>query len=317
MATVMVTGGCGKIGERVCSGLLKKGNTVIAVDTKPSDYNEGKENYRFYQAAPSEKGKYLEVFDAENIDSVVHLACSCDNDFGHIIGDEELKISKACDKFLYKTAINQNVEKFLLMSTTQVYDMPESREPIREADDTKPFSNYGKMKLESEKAFISDVKKVKGMISAIMRVAPVYSMDFYDNLLSKITDPKDRTNFIYRSGDYGFHFCCIHNVADFVICFLRQADGDNYGGFYNVADRQLTQAAEIISFMKEHHRLGPILQRSEGSSVVGSFFKLRGGKEDRANYRYLDLSTILNNNMFDINKAARICPFRWNINNTK
>ena len=32
METVLVTGGCGLIGQHICSGLLKKGFEVIAVD---------------------------------------------------------------------------------------------------------------------------------------------------------------------------------------------------------------------------------------------------------------------------------------------
>ena len=44
MATVLVTGACGKIGEKVCSGLLKKHYNVIAVDRESSEYNDGKEN---------------------------------------------------------------------------------------------------------------------------------------------------------------------------------------------------------------------------------------------------------------------------------
>ena len=38
MNTVLVAGGCGIIGQHVCSGLLKKGNKVIAVDLKHNDY---------------------------------------------------------------------------------------------------------------------------------------------------------------------------------------------------------------------------------------------------------------------------------------
>ncbi|MBQ3915422.1 MAG: NAD(P)-dependent oxidoreductase, partial [Ruminococcus sp.] len=52
MQTVLVTGGCGIIGRYICSGLLKKGCTVIAVDREPSDYNEGKLRYTFVQCQP-------------------------------------------------------------------------------------------------------------------------------------------------------------------------------------------------------------------------------------------------------------------------
>ena len=67
MKKVLVTGGCGLIGDHICSGFLKKGYEVVAVDSKASDYNAGKENYTFYQAKPSEKSKYAEI-DQDGLD---------------------------------------------------------------------------------------------------------------------------------------------------------------------------------------------------------------------------------------------------------
>lgn len=304
MATVLVTGACGKIGEKVCSGLLKKHNIVIGVDKAPSDYNEGKEGYSFFEAAPNDKAKYVEIFDQQPIDHLVHLACSADNDMGPIFTDAEASISHECDRFLYKLAISKDVHKIMVLSTTQVYQVPDGREPIREGDDEKPVTNYAKMKFDMERAFASDVKRMKGMIAAVMRVPQVYSVEVIENLASKITDPKDHTNFVYRTGEYGFHFCCVHNLADFILCFLRQADTDAYTGVYNVADRNLVMASEIISFIREHGRLGPVLQRNSGKDSIAGLLKIFNNKEEKTNYRYLDFSTITKNTMVDNSKAS-------------
>lgn len=315
MAMILVTGGCGTIGERVVSGLLKKGNSVVAVDNNPSDYNEGKENYTFRQAAPNEKGKYADIFDEFEIEYVVHLACTVDNDFGPIVDKKQMDISAACDKFLYKLAIGKEIKKFILVSTTQIYKQPDSREPVREHDPEKPISNYAKMKSDAEHAFATDSKATKTMIRCIMRIPPVYSLDFTDNLTSRITDPKDKSLFVFRTGEYGFHFCCIHNISDFIIGFFRQADELSFTGLYNVADSKLIMASEIITFMKTHHRLGVVVQRS--STAVGLKAKLFGDPAEKTDYRYLDMETLDKNFMFDITKASRLCPFRWNIDNTK
>ena len=315
MPNILVTGGCGLLGDHVCSGLLKKGNTVIAVDSKPSEYNEGKENYFYREAAPNEQGRYGDIFDEFEVDYVVHLACTADNDFGDQIDKAQMDQSAACDRFLYKLAIGKNVQKLILVSTTQVYKQPENREPVREDDIIKPVSNYGKLKLAAEEAFAADIRKVKNMIGCVARIPPVYSQSFTPNLMSRITDPKDKTLFVFRTGEYGFHLCCIHNLSDFIIGFLRQADGVNYSGAYNVADTSLVMASEIITFMKEHHHLGPIMQKSSFATSLRQ--KLFGDPEEKVNYRYLDLGAIDKNFMYDTTKASRICPFRWNINNTK
>ena len=315
MATILVTGGCGLLGDHICSGLLKKGNTVIAADTKQSDYNTGKEHFIYREAGANDQNAYGDIFDEFQIDYVVHLACTVDNDFSPIVEKPQMEMSAACDKFLYKLALGKEIKKFILLSYTQVYKTPDSREPVREDDPLKPVSNYGKLKLAAESAFANDVRKSKSMIACVMRIPAVYSLNFADHLVSRITDPKDKTIFVFRTGEYGYHMCCIHNISDFIIGFLRQADSLSYTGIYNVADRSLVMASEIITFMKENHRLGPVLQKS--SFAVGLKAKVFGDPEQKTNYRFLDVQTIDKNFMFDTTKASRICPFRWNIKNTK
>lgn len=317
MGTVLVTGGCGLIGQHICSGLLKKGNKVIAVDAKEGDYNTGKLNYSFIEAAPTDKNAYAEIFENNKIDIVVHAACTVDNDMGPIVTDKEMNDSKHCDKFIYRYAMDAGIEKFILLSTDQVYAFPKTREPIREDDDLKPTTNYAIMKLESEKTLVSEMKHYKNVMCCILRFSPVYTLKFTDNLTAKITDPKDKTNFVYGTGQYGFQFCCVHNLVDFILCYVKNADDMTYAGVYNVSDKLLITASDIISFMRENHRLGPVLQKNPGKDAISKILKKFGNKEEKTNYRYLDLSTIENNNMLDNNKASKLLSFRWDIHNTK
>lgn len=303
------------IGDHVCSGLLKKGNTVIAVDQHESEYNQGKENFIYRQAGPRDQGRYGDIFDEFEIDYVVHLACTVDNDLGPIVGKDQANECATMDKFIYKFAIAKNIQKFILISSTHVYKQPETREPVREDEAVKPVSNYGKMKANSELAFANDARNTKTMICCVMRIPMVYSLEYTENLMSRIRDPKDKSIFVFRTGEYGFHMCCIHNISDFIIGFLRQAEGLNYTGIYNVADASLVMASEIVNFMKENHRLGPVLQKS--SLNVKLTAKLFGDPEQKTDYRYLDMTNLDGNFMFDTTKASRICPFRWNIKNTK
>lgn len=320
MNTVLVAGGCGLIGQHVCSGLLKKGNTVIAVDSQHNDYNTGKENYRFVEASPEDNTKYAEVFKKYHIDMLINLACTVDNDFGNIITETEMNISRNFDEFIYKLAFEAKVKKIIMISTSQVYKLVDSREPIREDDVLKPVSNYAVMKLESEKAFDEELRENKGAICCICRVAPVYTKNYYENLVTKITDPKDNTNFVYGTGQYGFQFCCVHNLVDFILCFVKNADEPKFTGIYNISDKNLTTASDIITYMKTNHRLGPVIQKSsiKSSGISNLIRKVSKNKEEKENYRYLDWSTFLYNNMLDNNKALNLMSsFRWDIHNTK
>lgn len=318
MKTVLVTGGCGLIGQHICSGLLKKGYAVVAADVEAGMYNEGKLNYTFVQCRPSDKNTYAEIFEKYEINIMIHAACTVDNDFGPIVDDKEVSESKQCDKFIYRYAMTtESVEKVILISTDKVYDFPKTREPIREDADIKTTSNYAIMKYESEKALISEMQHHKNIMVCITRVSPVYTFNFIDNLVAKITDPKDGTKFVSGKGQYGFQFCCVHNLVDFILCFVKNADDMQYAGIYNVSDKLLTTAADIISFMRENHSLGTVLQKSGGgalSKIKGIF---GGNKEEKTNYRYLDMSKLENNNMLDNTKAMKLANFRWDIHNTK
>lgn len=319
MKTVLVTGGCGLIGQHICSGLLKKGFAVIAADTEEGMYNTGKLNYSFVQCEITDKNAYADIFEKNQIEIVIHAACTVDNDLGPIVTDKQINDSKQCDKFIYRYAMTtDSLEKFILVSTDRLYEFPKTREPIREDADIKIISNYAAMKYESEKALISEMKHHKEVMVCITRVAPVYTLNFVDNLVAKITDPKDGTRFVYGKGQYGFQFCCVHNLVDFILCFAKNAEDMQYAGIYNVCDKLLTTASDIISFMREHHSLGTVLQRTGSGS--GALSKIKGifsSKDEKTNYRFLDMSKIEYNNLLDNTKAKKLVNFRWDIHNTK
>lgn len=318
MKKVLVTGGCGVIGRHICSGLLKKNCAVIAVDKEECNYNTGKLNYTFVQADPTDKNTYGDIFENEKIDIVVHAACTVDNDFGSEITEKEMEISRQCDKFIYRYALQEKVEKFILLSTDQLYDFPKSREPIREDNDLRIKTNYSMLKYASEKAFVSELQHYREVMGCIIRFAPVYTLNYTDNLVSKITDPRDGTYFVYGKGQYGFQFCCVHNLVDFILCFVNNVDDITFAGTYNVSDKLLITAADIITFMREKHTLGTVLQKSPPVGTITKFKGMFGiSKEEKTLYRYLDLSKVENNNMLDITKAAKFAPFRWNLENTK
>jgi UDP-glucose 4-epimerase len=109
----------------------------------------------------------------------------------------------------------------------------------------------------------------------------------------------------------------VHNLVDFILCFVKNADDLSYAGVYNVSDKMLTTASEIIAFMREHHRLGPVVQRSAGKDTISKILKVFSNKDEKTNYRYLDLSRIENNNLLDNTKASKLLSFRWDIHNTK
>lgn len=314
MKTVFLTGASGLIGSELAEALLSKGFKVIGVDNTPGTGTDDP-NYTFIQASVDNKDAVIKAINDNGPDALVHLACTVDNDLPNIITSAHEKQSSVVDKYLYKAAVAAGVSDIIMISTHQVYAYQKTREPIRETMDEKPSTAYGKMKFDSEKALIKALKgsSAKGVVA---RVCPIYTKDYAPNLHAKIFDPKDNCSYIYGYGDYGFSFCCLYNLVDFIIGILTVSGGITYQGIYNVCDTKPISAKEIVDFERQYHKLGAVIQRNYGSDAVKSALAF-GSKSAKVDYRYNDLSIVCSNISYDNTKAQRISTFRWKLSNTK
>lgn len=296
------------IGQYLTSSLLHKKHRVYGVDSKGNDFIGSDPNYTFVQCDITDKNAITSIIDSNKIDVVVHLANSVDNDIDPFITDAEMKKSKVCDKFIYDAASKAEVTSFILLSTTDIYGVQKGREPIRETADEKGTSNYADMKMTSEKLMLKAFKK-SDTVPVIARVAPIYDAEHTENLHSHVFDYKENVGYIFNDGEYGFTFCCVFNLIDFINGIINVPSG-RYEGVYNVCDSRLITAKEIIDYEKTHHRIGAVVQKS----TSGLSFNKGKMKSD---YRYFDPSITFNNWNIDNTRAKRIAPFRWTLSNTK
>lgn len=310
MATVLVTGASGMIGMYLTSSLLQKKHRVFAVDSRPNEFVGTSPDYTFTQCDITDKGVIENILQTQRIDTLVHLACSVDNDIDSLITDDVLKTSKVTDKYLYEAAVKAGVTNILLLSTTQVYGMQKGREPIRETLDEKGGTYYADMKLYSEKMLIKAVKKAD-TIHVIARVAPVYTAEYTQNLKDRVYDAKEDVAYIIREGENGFSFCCVFNLVDFINAIVA-VPNSRYEGVYNIADSKIISSKEILDYEREHHRIGAVIQKAPPVNLV-PLSKARA----KSDYRYFDISMALANWNIDNTKAQRISTFRWNLKNTK
>lgn len=313
MKTILITGAAGLIGKTVAEALLQKGFNVIGTDTPPSPFKD-KPNFSYIQCSIAEKDKINRIISGSKIDVLVHLACTVDNDFPDVMGAAEEKESSAADKYLFKSAESAGVKDIIMISTYQVYAVQKTREPIRETAIEKPATVYAKIKADTEKALANALKKsaTKGVI---MRVCPVYTKDFTDNLKAKVFDEKENCGYVYGYGDYSYCFTCVYNISDFVYGILTCDEKINYTGIYNVCDTRPIAAKDIIEFLRNEHKIGAVLTRNYSTDNVK--VAIFGSKEAKNRYRYNDVSVACSNITYDNTKAQRIATFRWKLSNTK
>ena len=309
MSSVLVTGASGMIGKAVVESLLNKKHKVFGIDNKTNDLVGTNPNYEFLQEDITNKNSVSQFLINNAIDVVVHLANTVDNDIDAYITDAEMKRSKLCDKYLSDVAVKAGCTSVIIISTTQVYGIQKGREPIRETFPDKGISNYTNMKLDSEKALMKATKKSR-TIPVIARVAPIYHAEFTQNLHTRVFDSKENVAYIYKEGEYGFSFCCLYNLIDFINGIVNVPEG-RYEGIYNVSDTRTITAAEIIDYEKKKYRIGAVIQKNP--SVVLTVNK----GQMRTDYRYFDPTFTFYNWNIDNTKARRISTFRWNLSNTK
>ena len=309
MSTILVTGASGMIGKIVVASLLSKKHKVFGTDSKPSDLMGVDPNFLFTQTDITNKTAISQLFADNKIDVLVHLANTADNDFDAYITDTEMKRSKLTDKYLYDVAVKAGCTSILILSTTQVYGIQKGRDPIRETCPEKSVSNYTSLKLDSEKALMKATKKSK-TVPVIARLAPIYTAEFTQNLHQRVFDTKENVAYIYKEGEYGYSFCNLYNLVDFINGIINVPEG-RYEGVYNIADTRMITAAEIVEYEKKKYRIGAVIQKNP--NIVLSVNK----GQMRTDYRYFDPTFTFYNWNIDNTKARRISTFRWNLNNTK
>lgn len=310
MATVLITGASGMIGMYLTSALLQKKHKVFAIDSKPNEFVGTNPDYSFVQCDITDKSTIENLLKSQRIDTMVHLACSVDNDIDSLITDDVMKTSKTADKFIYDAAVSANVVSIVLLSTTDVYGMQKGREPIRETTAEKGSSYYADLKLTSEKFLQKAVKKTN-VVPVIARVAPVYTAEYTQNLRDRVYDAKEDVAYIIREGENSFSFCCVFNLIDFISAIVN-VPSVKYDGVFNIADTRMISSKEILDYEREHHRIGAVIQKQPVVSLV-PLSKARA----KSDYRYFDISMALANWYVDNVKAQRISTFRWSLKNTK
>ncbi len=147
---ILVLGGAGYIGSHTVYELIDAGREVVVADNLQTGFRAAVHpKAKFYQLDIRDRAALDTLFQAENIEGVIHFAASSQ------VGESMSDPLKYYDNNLHGTMVllqsmvAHGVNKIVFSSTAATYGEPE-RVPILETDRTDPTNCYGETKLSME-----------------------------------------------------------------------------------------------------------------------------------------------------------------------
>lgn len=174
---ILVTGGMGYIGSHTVTLLINEGYEVIIADNLCNSKIEvlnriekicGKKP-KFYQISIQDEDKLDELFNNENIDSVIHFAGLKSVGESVLKPDLYYENNVGSSKILLKLMKKYHVNNIVFSSSATVYGLPK-RVPIIEDDPIGGCTNpYGETKVIIEKLLQAESKENPNLNIAILR----------------------------------------------------------------------------------------------------------------------------------------------------
>lgn len=181
MKTVLVTGGCGFIGSHFVRLLLEQANwRVVNLDgltyagnlDNLKDVDQGP-NYRFFKGDVTEGAVVDRLFQEEGPQVVVNFAAESHVDRSILNSSPFLKTNVLGVQVLLEAARRHSVERFVQISTDEVYGDVEGKEPCTEDSPLRPSSPYASSKASADLLSLA-YRRTYGLPVIIVRSANNY-----------------------------------------------------------------------------------------------------------------------------------------------
>jgi len=267
---ILVTGGAGLIGSRLCERLLQEGHEIICAD---NFYTGSKDNIKHLMSNP-----YFEIIRHDitfplyvEVDEIYHLACPASR--VHYQNDPVFTIKTAVYGTINMLGIAKRTKaKILLTSTSEVYGDPEIHPQPEEyrgnVNPIGPRACYDEGKRCAETLFFDYHRQHKVRIK-IARIFNTYGPRMH------INDERVVSNFIiqvlkgeyitvYGDGSQTRSFCYVDDMVEGLIRLMNTPD--EITGPINLGNREeisiLQLAKIIIKLTKRKSKIGfkPVAQ---------------------------------------------------------
>ncbi|XP_075597581.1 dTDP-D-glucose 4,6-dehydratase [Balearica regulorum gibbericeps] len=259
---LLVTGGAGFIASHVVVSLVKNYPNYLIINLDKLDYCaslknletiSGKENYKFIQGDICEPDFIKQLFKTEKIDIVLHFAAQTHVDLSFWHALEFTYVNVYGTNVLVAAAHEANVEKFVYVSTDEVYGGSIDEE-FDESSPKRPTNPYASSKAAAE-CFVQSYWERYQFPVVITRSSNVYGPHQYpEKVIPKFISllQQNRKCCIHGSGLQRRNFLYATDVVEAFLTVLKEGKP---GEIYNIGtnfEMSITQLAkELIHLIKK------------------------------------------------------------------
>lgn len=311
---ILIVGGAGYIGTVLTDDLLKKGYYVRALDLFLYNNNESILNYL---GDPNYEFLYGDIVDPEfmskaldGVECVILLSGLVGDPITKKYPEESALINDQGVKNIIDRCIEQNIEKFIFISTCSNYGLIESDDLADEEYTLNPLSLYSKSKVNAER-YILSLKGKTDMNPTILRFATAFGLSprmRFDLTVSEFTlDLAMGTDLLVYDAQTWRPYCHVRDFAN-LIQLVVEGPNDlvsfevfNAGGDINNGTKQM-----IVDTILEKIPGGKVHYQEHGSDPRNyrvSFEKVKSVLGFEPKYTIQDgieeLIEAINNHVFD------------------
>ncbi|XP_067842587.1 dTDP-D-glucose 4,6-dehydratase-like isoform X1 [Heptranchias perlo] len=259
---LLVTGGAGFIASHVIICLLERYPDYLIINLDKLDYCaslknlqsvSSRTNYRFIQGDICDEHFVKLLFETENIHIVLHFAAQTHVDKSFWCSSEFTNVNVDGTQVLVNAAYQANVEKFIHVSTDEVYG-GSIKEEFNEASPKHPSNPYAASKAASECIVMSYWESFRFPV-VVTRSSNVYGPHQYpEKVIPKFIAllQRNRKCCIHGTGVQARHFLYATDVAEAFLTILEKGEpGETYNVGTNFEMSVIQLAKELVHLIKE------------------------------------------------------------------
>jgi 2-alkyl-3-oxoalkanoate reductase len=236
---VLVTGGCGFVGNCIAQSLAKSGHSVLVLDTEVGIVDDPTPGIEYIEGEYWNGDVLSRIM--EGVDSVFHCACFSNNSMKGVPREKLFQSIVDGTRMILSECLARGVQQLIFTSTSYVIFDGSELDEVEEEDAEYPphfLDDYTEAMAEAEKSVLESARESKFFQTCVLRGQGVFGpgeTDFVTRVLSRAM--KSQTMFRVRDASEGNDkgalqdFVFIENfVRAHLVCFERLLFGSRLDG---------------------------------------------------------------------------------------